>query len=147
MRSKTLSPDCTDKNEGISLKLHSSAAEVFHDQLWKLQLALNHSVSMELYRWPLYLTHYQWSISLYKGANQNPFFFQSEVDYFLIDLPDFFHNQIAWLLFQLAKFFSVQGILQNIVLSIYCYNFGLRCFDIFTVWGKKHSLLDIYVHI
>lgn len=56
--------------KGISPKQHSSAAEVFHDQLRKLQLALKHSVSMGFYSCPLYLTHFQWSISLYEDANK-----------------------------------------------------------------------------
>lgn len=41
---KHLAPSAQIRMKGNSLKTHSSAAEVFADQLWKLQLALNLSV-------------------------------------------------------------------------------------------------------
>lgn len=57
--------------KGIPLRRRSSAAKVFHDQLRKLQLALNCSVGEGFYSWPLYLTRSHWSISLYGDASKN----------------------------------------------------------------------------
>lgn len=70
--------------KGIPLRRRSSAAEVFHDQLRKLQLALNCSVSEGFDSWPLDLTHFQWSTSLCKDANKTLPVLQSEVHYFNI---------------------------------------------------------------
>lgn len=100
--------------KGISPKQHSSAAEVFHDQLRKLQLALNHSVRMGLYSWPLYLTHFQWSISLYEDANKRkPLSSKVRLIFFFYIFTWFLHNHVPCLLFLLVKLCNVLRILQK----------------------------------
>ena len=61
---KHLAPSAQIRMKGNSLKTHSSAAEVFADQLWKLQLALNHSVKYGTFTAGLYFWHTSSKVSL-----------------------------------------------------------------------------------